>query len=178
MWTPSLPFYPKIIPNPLLVTFSLKPYDTSSHSVPCSQLLCPCKTDRKRKFNIFSSSTFPLRFKSWLKRGRMTRRESRSIINLAYIINIQFKPSQAPLTAAAIKKPPSSVCSGLGLKPKYRGHCCHYHHELTGSLKKKLETPSISLLFGKYQPFHFTSPPVHFRLDVPLILTTPARNTS
>ena len=120
-----------------------------------------------------------MRFKSWLKRGRMTRRESQSIINLAYIINIQFKPSQAPPHSCRHQETP--IFGLFGTRPKaqiQRALLSLSSRTHRQTEEETPETPSISLLFGKYQLFHFTSPPVHLSLDVLLILTTPARNAS
>ena len=64
MWTPSV--NPKIIPNLLLVTFYQKPYDTNSHSMPCSQLLCQRKTRQTTEIQYFQqlpSWTWDWRFK-------------------------------------------------------------------------------------------------------------------
>ena len=72
---------------------------TKNHRPPAQAVtVCPVhsffvNTKQAENGNLIFSA--PPRFKSRLKRGKMTRRESR-IINLAYIINIHFMPSQAP----------------------------------------------------------------------------------
>ena len=140
------------------------PKSTSCHFLPltmrhrhslwlCSQLLVNAKQTENGNL-ISSAPQLFLRFKYWLERGRM--RWIESIIKLAVIINIQFKPSQAPLHSHSCRRQEAPILHGSasastrGLSLASRTQqpaTCGYKAQ-----EEILLGPSISLLFGKYHP--------------------------
>ena len=101
------------------------------------------------------------------------------MINSAYIINIQFKPSQASHSCRHQKTP---IFSLFGTRPKAQIQRALLSLS-SRTHRSEEETPAgarrqLVYYLVNISPLHYTSPAVQLRLDVVVILTSSARNTS